>query len=327
MTSSHRKARPYAYTYPKLRLRVVSELIIAPSRSSLRERSVDVRGEALADSPSNSLGASMLTRHTSADAKHKTLATSAPTSEATVSELKQRIENLESKLDQAQRMATLGELLSTTTHEFNNVLMSVMNYTRMALRAKDDAKRQSHLQKVLDASDRAARISKSILGAARNRSGQFDSVDLKSLLDDTLVLMEREYRKYRVALNQEVADVPAILARGNEIQQVILNLLVNARQAVEEGGEVTIRLSHNASDGINELTIRDNGCGIPADKLPKIFDPFFTTKSGPDETGRGGTGLGLAACREIIEAHKGRIRVASTEGKGTAFTLKLPVAA
>jgi len=268
----------------------------------------------------------MLTRHTSADAKHNPVA--GPTSESgTVSELKQRIENLESKLEQAQRMATLGELLSTTTHEFNNVLMSVMNYTRMALRSKDDAKRQSHLQKVLDASDRAARISRSILGAARNRSGQFDSVDLKSLLDDTLVLMEREYRKYRVALNQDVADVPAILARGNEIQQVILNLLVNARQAVEEGGEVTIRLSHNQSDGINELTIRDNGCGIPADKLPRIFDPFFTTKSGPDETGRGGTGLGLAACREIIEAHKGRIRVASTEGKGTAFTLKLPVAA
>ena len=115
------------------------------------------------------------------------------------------------------------------------------------------------------------------------------------------------------------------MAFGNELQQVVLNLLVNARQAVEKGGEVIVRLRHNTIDNVNELTIRDNGHGIPPEKLPKIFDPFFTTKSGPDETGRGGTGLGLAACRDIIEKHQGRIRVASTVGKGTAFTLKLPV--
>ena len=75
-----------------------------------------------------------------------------------------------------------------------------------------------------------------------------------------------------------------------------------------------------------DLVVRDTGCGIPADKLPRIFEPFFTTKSGPDETGKGGTGLGLAACRQIIEAHHGRIRVESTVGKGTQFTIKLPVA-
>ena len=241
--------------------------------------------------------------------------------------LQNEIERMQAKLDQSQRMATLGELLSTTTHEFNNVLMSVINYTRMAMRAKDEETRLRHLQKVLDASDRAARISKSILGAARNRSGKFESIDLKPLIDDTLVLMEREFKKYRVQLSQNIEPVPPVLARGNELQQVILNLLVNARQAVDEGGEVTIRLVHDSENGINELTVRDNGCGIAAEKLPKIFEPFFTTKSGPDETGRGGTGLGLAACREIIEAHKGRIRVASTEGKGTAFTLKLPIAA
>jgi signal transduction histidine kinase len=114
------------------------------------------------------------------------------------------------------------------------------------------------------------------------------------------------------------------LAYGNELQQVILNLLVNARQAIGEGGQLTIRLRYNSQENFNELTIRDNGSGIPADKLPKIFEPFFTTKSGPDATGRGGTGLGLAACRDIIEKHQGRIRVASTVGKGTAFTLKLP---
>jgi signal transduction histidine kinase len=75
-----------------------------------------------------------------------------------------------------------------------------------------------------------------------------------------------------------------------------------------------------------DLVVRDTGCGIPPEKLPRIFEPFFTTKSGPDETGKGGTGLGLASCRQIIEAHHGRIRVESTVGKGTQFTIKLPVA-
>lgn len=241
-------------------------------------------------------------------------------------DLQQQIDVLQSKLDQAQRMATLGELLSTTTHEFNNVLMSVINYTRMAMRNQDEQKRQEYLQKVLSASDRAAKITNSILAAARNRSDTFEPVEMRTLIDDTLVLIERELNKYRISLTQEIESTPPVLARGNEIQQVILNLLINARQALPEGGEVLVRLSHDESSDMNELMIRDNGCGIPADKLPKIFEPFFTTKSGPDESGKGGTGLGLAACRDIIEAHNGRIRVASTVGKGTAFTLKLPVA-
>ena len=242
----------------------------------------------------------------------------------TVAELQRQNELLQHKLDQAGRMATLGELLSTTTHEFNNVLMSVINYTRMAMRARDEETRQRHLQKVLDAGDRAAKITQSILGAARNRSGEMEPVSLGKLIEDTLVLLERELNKYRIQLTKEIADVPDTMARGNEIQQVLLNLLINARQASPDGGEVIIRLSHDAANNVNELMVRDNGVGIPAEKLPKIFEPFFTTKSGPDESGKGGTGLGLAACRDIIEAHNGRIRVASTEGKGTAFTLKLP---
>lgn len=250
---------------------------------------------------------------------------SQPTSDPSIDDLQKQIQFLNEKLEHSQRMATLGELLSTTTHEFNNVLMSVINYTRLAMRKSEDESCSRYLQKVLDASDRAARISKSILGTARNRGAQLAPVDLKVMIDDTLMLIEREYRKYRISVAQDIQSVPPTLGYGNELQQVILNLLVNARQAVEDGGEVFIRLQFNSKDQINELTIRDNGSGIPAEQLPKIFDPFFTTKSGPDETGKGGTGLGLAACREIIERHDGRIRVASTVGIGTAFTLKLPV--
>ena len=105
---------------------------------------------------------------------------------------------------------------------------------------------------------------------------------------------------------------------------MVLNLLVNARQAMPSGGQIVVRLSHDPAAGTVDLMIRDSGSGIPADKLPRIFDRFYTTKQGPDASGKGGTGLGLAFCRDVIEAHHGRIRVESTVGRGTAFTLKLP---
>src|SRR5690606_24738064 len=94
--------------------------------------------------------------------------------------------------------------------------------------------------------------------------------------------------------------------------------------AMSDGGRVVIKISYDEDSAMVDLTVRDNGCGISPEHLRRIFDPFFSTKSGPDASGKGGTGLGLSMCREIIEAHQGRIRVESTVGKGTAFTLKLP---
>ena len=132
--------------------------------------------------------------------------------------------------------------------------------------------------------------------------------------------------KYRVTVDKSFQPVPEAYVNGNQIQQILLNLLINARQAMPGGGRVMIRLAYDAENDMVDLVVRDNGVGIPADKLPKIFEPFYTTKSGPDASGKGGTGLGLSMCREIIEAHHGRIRVDSTVGKGTAFTLKLPTA-
>ena len=92
------------------------------------------------------------------------------------------------------------------------------------------------------------------------------------------------------------------------------------------GGEIILRLTHDPATNTVDLMVRDNGSGIPQDKLRNIFEPYFSTKDGPDESGKGGTGLGLTACRDIIQAHGGRIRVDSSVGKGTAFTIKLPVA-
>ena len=240
--------------------------------------------------------------------------------------LLEQIESLQKQLAQAQRMAALGELVGTTTHEFNNVLMTIMNYARMGQRHKDEPTRDKSFDKIYTASVRAAKLVSSVLGMARNRSNEMEPTDLAKMIDETLVLMERELSKYRISVEMQLPAVPLVQAIGNQIQQVLLNLLTNARQAMTAGGRVLIRLEHDTTNNTVDLVVRDTGSGIPADKLRQIFDPYFTTKAGPDETGKGGTGLGLSACRKIIEAHRGRIRVESTVGKGTQFTIKLPVA-
>ena len=238
--------------------------------------------------------------------------------------LAEQVAILQEQLAHAQRLAALGELASTTTHEFNNVLMTILNYARLGLRHKDEPTRDKALQRILTAGERAAKITSVVLGAARNRSDGFEPTDLAKLIEDSLVLLEREMNKYRISVERQFEPAPEAIANGNQIQQVLLNLLINARQAMPSGGRLILRISPDAAEGTVDLQVRDTGSGIPADKLRRIFDPYFSTKNGPDETGKGGTGLGLASCRRIIEAHHGRIRVESTVGKGTAFTIKLP---
>ncbi len=240
--------------------------------------------------------------------------------------LERQVELLEESLRHSQRFAALGELASTTTHEFNNVLTTIINYSKLGLRHKDEATRDKALTKILEASLRAEKITNGVLGMARNRGSDRAPTDVAKLVEESLVLLEREMRKYRVQVELAIEPAPLALVCGNQIQQVLLNLLTNARQAMPNGGRVIVRIAHDPAANTVDLSIRDTGSGIPADRLPHIFDRFYTTKSGPDESGKGGTGVGLSMCREIIEQHQGRIRVESTPGVGTAFTLKLPVA-
>ena len=218
---------------------------------------------------------------------------------------KEQIKQLKSQLAHAQRLTALGELLGTTTHEFNTVLMTVINYAKLGLRNTDDASRNKAFERILAAGQRANKISSTILSVARNRSHGMEATDLVALTEDTLVLLERELRKYRIAVEKKYEDV---------------------RQAMPDGGRVLIWIRPAAKADAIDMTVRDTGAGIPPEKLPKIFDSFFTTKDGPDESGKGGTGLGLSACKDIIEGHRGKVRVESTVGKGTAFTIRLPLA-
>ncbi|WP_254508069.1 sensor histidine kinase [Anatilimnocola floriformis] len=239
-------------------------------------------------------------------------------------DLRRQVAVLEEQLLQAQKLTSLGELMSTTTHEFNNILMTVMNYARMGMRHKDEPTRDKALDKIYNAATRAAKITSSVLGMARNRTISFAPTELPQLIEETMTLLEREMSKYRIAVELQIGAAPPVWAVGNQLQQILLNLMINARQAMPNGGQLIVRVEHDTATNMVDLTVRDSGSGIPADKLRQIFDPFFTTKTGPDETGKGGTGLGLAACKRIVEAHRGRIRVESTVGRGTAITIKLP---
>lgn len=240
--------------------------------------------------------------------------------------LEKQVAMLREQLNQAQKLTALGELVSTTTHEFNNVLMTILNYAKIGMRHKDEPTRNKAFEKILGAANRAAKITNGVLGFARNRSDAFEPTDLRKIVDDAMVLLEREMTKYRIAVDIQFDEIPQAVVNGNQIQQVLLNLLINARQAMPDGGRIILRATHDAESRTVDLMVRDTGCGMPPEQLRRIFDRFFSTKSGPDASGKGGTGLGLAMCRDIIEGHKGRIRVESSVGKGTAFTLKLPAA-
>lgn len=244
-----------------------------------------------------------------------------------VTDLQAQVAALRTQLEHAQRMAMIGELSSTTTHEFNNLLTTIINYAKLGLRHKDEPTRDKALNKIHDAANRAAKVASSVLAMARSRTGQFESIQLSSIIEDTLQLIGREFQKHRILLESEIAsDLPEVEGSASQLQRVIVNLLVNARQATKPGGFVRIKLDCDRSAGEMVLQIRDSGSGIAADVLPKIFDPYFSTKSGPDASGQGGTGIGLASCKEIVDAHNGRIRVESSVGKGTAFIIRLPIA-
>lgn len=235
-----------------------------------------------------------------------------------------QIQRLKQQLLQAEKMCSVGALTSTITHEFNNILTTILNYSKLGLRHKDDASRQRALEKILSASQRAAKLTSGILAFARKRGDRRELCDMVALVEEVLPLLERDLSKHRVRLQTDFRGRPRALVNGNQIQLILINLLINARQAMPGGGRLIIGVRENHTSGMTEIMVRDFGSGMTPETLRRIFDPFFSTKSGPDQSGQGGTGLGLSMCREIIEAHQGRIRVESSPGKGTTFLLKLP---
>ncbi|MBV12122.1 ATP-binding protein [Rubinisphaera sp.] len=242
-----------------------------------------------------------------------------------ISQLEVRLAEMQKQLLHLEKMSTVGVLASSITHEFNNILTTVINYAKMGLRHQDAATRDKAFDKILAAGQRAAKITTGMLAYAKDRGSQTDVHSLVQLADDVLVLVEKDLQKHRISLVKNITANAHANVNPSQIQQILLNLIINARQAMEPGGTMTITIGTDPSGPWSILSVKDTGSGIPAEKLPHIFETFYTTKTA-DESGQGGSGLGLSLCKDIMEAHHGRIRVDSKVGEGTCFTLKLPQA-
>jgi signal transduction histidine kinase len=234
-------------------------------------------------------------------------------------------DQLRQQLLQAQRLSSVGALASSVAHEFNNILTTIINYARLGMRAENDpAARTQAFEKILKGGQHAATIVNSMLGFARNHSTQQERTDLVRLVEEVLLLTGKDLSKHRIQVDKKFVERPQVNVVPGQIEQILLNLVINARQAMPNGGRLRIEVRSNRRTSMAEIRIADSGVGISPDQLRLIFEPFYTTKE-PDEHGHGGTGLGLSVCRQIIEQHHGRIRVESVVGKGSTFTVKLPL--
>jgi two-component system, NtrC family, sensor kinase len=228
---------------------------------------------------------------------------------------------MEEQMLQNEKLTSLGLLAAGVAHEVNTPLAVISNYIQMLAKqiAADDPK-QKTIERIVKQTFRASEIVNNLLNFSRTGSGETVEVDLNGVLEETLTLVQHPFKANRVnVLKNYMPKLPPVLGSTTRLQQVFLNLFLNARDAMPGGGMLEVRTA--AHNGSVEVEVTDTGMGIPAEHLHRIFDPFFTTKS----TGKG-TGLGLSVSYGIIKEHAGKVDVRSTPGKGTSFRLEFPVA-
>jgi two-component system NtrC family sensor kinase len=228
---------------------------------------------------------------------------------------------LEEQLLQTEKLTSLGLLAAGVAHEVNTPLAVISNYTQMlAKQLPAEDPRHNLIEKIVKQTFRASEIVNNLLNFSRTGAAEFSEVNLNQVIEETLTLVSHPFRTARVQVIQELkGELPPVIGSGNRLQQVFLNLFMNARDAMPSGGMLEVRTG--AVNGSVEVEVTDTGMGISRDNLSRIFDPFFTTKA----TGRG-TGLGLSVSYGIIKEHAGKIEVRSTPGKGTSFRLEFPAA-
>jgi signal transduction histidine kinase len=245
-------------------------------------------------------------------------------------EMQRQLDALRDQLTESQRLATIGTIAAVIAHEFNNLLTPVVSYSQIGLQSAKSEKPDMELvckalSKAFIGAEKAGKICTAMLGLARGET-TFSKVSVQSLVDETLMVLARDPQKDGIALRVQVQPDLWISGDSVQIEQVLLNLLINARQAMlGKGGSLTVKAS--SEEGEVRIQVIDTGPGIPENLLPKIFQPFFTTKGTARKEESRGTGLGLAICKDIIEHHKGRILVESQVGRGTMFSIFLPAAA
>jgi two-component system, NtrC family, sensor kinase len=227
---------------------------------------------------------------------------------------------LERRLIQADKLSSIGLLAAGVAHEVNTPLAVISTYAQMlAKQISGDAQKAPLLEKIARQTFRASEIVNSLLNFSRTAATEFVPVDLNKVVRETLTLVEHQFANVGVK-PELLLDDSIALVKGSpgKLQQVFLNLLLNARDAMESGGALTVETRQ--SNGAVRVSVRDTGAGIAAENLARIFDPFFTTKGA-----KKGTGLGLSVSYGIVREHGGDITVQSQPGKGTQFLLTFPV--
>ncbi|HTK95810.1 MAG TPA: ATP-binding protein, partial [Terriglobales bacterium] len=240
-----------------------------------------------------------------------------------VDDITERI-GLESQLTQAEKMSSIGLLAAGVAHEVNTPLAVISSYAQMlSKQVQGDEKKSGLLEKITAQTFRASEIVNNLLNFSRTSGTEFSDVSLNKVIRETLALLEHQLRVAKVKVVQDLyEDLPLIHGNAGKLQQVFLNLFLNAKDAMPQGGTLTIQTSNGS--GVN-VAIRDSGTGIEPENLRRIYEPFFTTKNAGRDGERRGTGLGLAVSYGIIQEHAGKIQVESEPGRGTTFYLEFPM--
>jgi two-component system NtrC family sensor kinase len=241
------------------------------------------------------------------------------------SSLKERDEEMKEQtqrqLIQSEKLASVGRLAAGVAHQINNPLTGVLTYSSLLLRDKseEDPDRED-LQVIVDETMRCREIVKGLLEFSKQAEPQKDAIDINDVIRNALALTRNQALIHDVKVITELSDqLPPIVVDGSQIQEVLLNIILNAIDAIKKGGELRITSNMIDSGQVAQIRFADTGCGIPSENLDKVFDPFFSTK------GAKGTGLGLAVAYGVIEKHRGKIQMESDVGKGTTCIIDLPV--
>ncbi|HYA24387.1 MAG TPA: ATP-binding protein [Terriglobales bacterium] len=237
-------------------------------------------------------------------------------------DITERVE-LEAQLSQSDKLSSIGLLAAGVAHEVNTPLAVISSYAQMlAKQVQGDAQKSALLEKITRQTFRASEIVNNLLNFSRTGGTEFTDVDLNKVITDTLALLEHQFKTSRIKVQDDLfRQLPRIDGNPGRLQQVFLNLFLNAKDAMVSGG--TLRVATSNGDGVSVL-VSDTGAGIAPEHIRKIYDPFFTTKTSRDGQARG-TGLGLSVTYGIIQEHAGKIRVESRPGQGTTFYLDFPL--
>jgi hypothetical protein len=228
---------------------------------------------------------------------------------------------LETQLQLREKMASLGLLAAGVAHEVNTPLTGISSFTQMLLdQSPEGDPRTALLEKIERQTERASKIVNNLLNFARQGRASFVPVQLNAVVRDVLSLLEHQLTRARVKVRLDLSEsLPEVPGDENKLQQVFLNLILNAQDAMSSGGWLSIRTSLLRDEVA--VVVSDTGQGISQEDIKRIYDPFFTTK----RAGASGTGLGLSITYGIIQEHSGQIQVESSVGQGTSFQIRLPV--